>query len=228
MNKKSDITKILFSTFILIQVALTVLVFIFEKNRYSYVNVFRYSSIVLCFIVSCFSFKSKHNHYLICGLAFTLVADYFLLLKNNNYTIGILFFIVVQSMYFLYIHPKHWKISLVLRIGVSGVIFLVAFFALNVNDASAYVAIFYFTNLVMNTIDSYLNLDKQLILMAIGLTLFIGCDTFVGILNLKNFVKIDSEFFNMLVKNSVLILWLFYIPSQTLISLSSFYRKENK
>lgn len=224
--KKNKFVYILLIMFLTIEMFLTIFIFIVEKNKYFSLDWFRYSGVIICFLFSLLSFKNKHNHFLIAGLAFTIVADYFLIILNDYYIIGIAFFTIVQAMYFCYIMPKHWLTSLITRFSIAGIVSLFITFVLKVSDATSYAAIFYYTNLVMNAVDAFINKNKGLLLFAIGLVLFIGCDTFVGLFNLSDFIIIDSSAFKILEDNCVLIIWIFYLPSQTLISLSPFFRLE--
>ena len=144
---------------------------------------------------------------------------------DEYYTLGISIFIVVQALYFIYIQPKRWQLSLLIR----GVIFLIAVilvcFILEVHEASAYVAAFYFTNLFCNAIDAYIK-DRSLLLFAIGLTLFIGCDVMVMFFNLSHYINYSSSFVRVLVRFSQEGMWLFYLPSQTLIALSPLFKEK--
>lgn len=224
--KKNKFVYILLIMFLTIEMLLTIFIFIVEKNKYFSLDWFRYSGVIICFLFSLLSFKNKRNHFLIAGLAFTIVADYFLIIFNDYYIIGIAFFTIVQAMYFCYIMPKHWLASLITRFSIAGIVSLFITFVLKVSDATSYAAIFYYTNLVMNAVDAFINKNKGLLLFAIGLVLFIGCDTFVGLFNLSDFITINSSAFKALEDNCVLIIWIFYLPSQTLISFSPFFRLE--
>lgn len=225
MNKNKFLN-ILLIAFLAIETFLTIFIFIVQKNRYFALDWFRYGGVIICFLFSLLSFKNKHNHFLIAGLAFTIVADYFLIILNDYYIVGIAFFTIVQAMYFCYIAPKHWLASLITRFSIAGIVSLLITFVLKVSDATSYAAVFYYTNLVMNAVDAFINKNKSLLLFAIGLVLFIGCDTFVGLFNLSDFITINSSAFKILEDNCVLIIWIFYLPSQTLISLSPFLNVE--
>ena len=79
--------------------------FISISNKYTYSKCstyLKFSSILLCFIISLLLDSIGYNHkdVLLLQLArfFTLVADYFLIL-STNYILGVLFFSVVQLLY---------------------------------------------------------------------------------------------------------------------------------
>ncbi len=91
-------------------------------------------------------------------------------------------------------------------------------------------AILYFVSLVLNLIDS-INVYKltratKVKVFAIGLFLFILCDINVALYNLS---KIDVLSYNIPgIGLSSIGMWLFYLPSQVLISLSKFDLGQNQ
>ena len=229
MTIKNKVLLISISIFVFLQAALNIVLAlddIFDYFRSSTSDWIKYSSVIACFLMSTISFKAKKGYFVIAGLAFTLVADYFLLILDKHYEIGLSAFILAQTMYFLYIMPKHWSISLGIRFGLFGITALVLPLALDVKEASAFIAAFYFINLVMNTIDAYLTKDKGLSVIAIGLTFFIGCDIFVCLYNIKDYMAISNSFIKTLIDNSLLASFAFYIPSQTLICISPIFRQK--
>lgn len=226
MNKiirKSPIT-----CFIIVQLVLTIIIFIADKNDYFETTYIKYSGIILCFIASILSYKSKNKILVIGALAITLIADFFLLVLNKYYLIGIIAFIFVQFLYFLFIKPKNIVISISVRLGLFLIVLFVVLFGFNTSDLTVIVAIFYFVNLIMNAVDSWIKCKEGLLLFAIGLTLFIGCDISVGLHNLSSYLTINSLFINELIKISHLGMWLFYLPSQALIVLSLYIELPNK
>ncbi len=89
-------------------------------------------------------------------------------------------------------------------------------------------AVFYFSSLVINFIDSILinrsYRSKQIGVFSIGLGLFILCDINVGLFNMFKYIKTNEFVSNM----SGFAMWLFYLPSQVLISLSKYKFGYNK
>ena len=69
-------------------------------------------------------------------------------------------------------------------------------------------------------ISNKLRLWEAAALFALGLTLFVGCDVCVGIFNLPGLLP------DALYQFSRIGMWLFYLPSQVLIALSAYPRKE--
>ena len=227
MTNKHKRLLILISIFVFIQCAFNIIAFlidVYDWCKSDLAESIKYSSIVLCFIVSILAYKTKKGFLITAGLGFTLISDYFLLIRFDHFVLGVSIFILAHTCYFLFIEPKHWKLSLIIR----GAIFLVVTILVSVlieeKDASLYLAAFYFINLVMNTVDSYVSKDKGLLLFAIGLTFFIGCDIFVCFYNLNDYIDTSSEFIKKLIDFSYKGIWLCYIPSQTLISISAYFK----
>ena len=63
----------------------------------------KYLGIILCFIY-CLNNKNKYR---ITAMFFTVIADYFLLIKDDYYLVGVLSFIIVQALYYLYLNNKY-------------------------------------------------------------------------------------------------------------------------
>ena len=76
----------------------------------------------------------------------------------------------------------------------------------------------------MNMIDSWIG-GKKYLLLSIGLVLFIGCDVSVGFNNLSSYISYSSKFIDYMVDFSQLGMWLFYVPSQALITLSMYFKE---
>lgn len=163
----------------------------------------KYLGVLLCFVFAIYN-KDKYKS---ISLLFTLFADYFLLVLDNHYEIGVLSFILVQLVYaFLISSSNDQRInSIYIRIGVIVIgLFLLWYFdnytILNV------LTIIYFSNLLVNTILSY---RCNNVLLSVGLSLFLCCDICVGMHNILQ----TNTFFSFL-------MWFFYLPSQVLIVLS--------
>ena len=155
------------------------------------------------------------------ALIFTLIADSFLLLKNTYYEIGVSFFIITQLLYFFRLivgtdfNMKRINSSTITRVSLF-LIAVVSLLILNMFSILNLVVGFYFINLVMNLVDSIISTiklrkDKRRFLtglfFSIGLLLFIGCDVSLG---LSHLLGILSQY-----------IWLFYLPSQVIIVITS-------
>ena len=227
MAKKNKVLLLIISIFVFLQAVLNIFLVLEEfKNWFSsdLSDCIKYVSVIACFVMSTISLTTKKGHFIILGLAFTLIADYFLLILDDYYIIGLSAFIFTQTMYFLYIQPKHWKVSLIFRFGLFGIMALLLPLALKITEASAFLAAFYFINLVTNAVDAYASKNKGLLMLAIGLTFFIGCDIFVCLYNLKKYIDLPTDSIKAIRKIGFIGTWICYIPSQTLIAISPLFK----
>ena len=80
---------------------------------------------------------------------------------------------------------------------------------------------FYACMLVGNAVESFslVGRGKNFKIFAIGLCLFVCCDVCVGIYNIGSVLNVGLP--EILVEKSVLAAWVFYLPSQIMISLSA-------
>lgn len=140
-------------------------------------SIFKYSGIIMNFIFILsflISDKKIDNIPLSIGLFFTIISDYFLLLKNTevDYLIGVSFFIIVQISYFvrfllLYKLNKERCRYLIITISMRLILFSIAiviiknYFNEYLNDLNL-IVIFYFILLLGNFVDSiYLIRNKN-------------------------------------------------------------------
>lgn len=87
-------------------------------------------------------------------------------------------------------------------------------------------AVIYFTGLTINTIRAFAAAIKEsgdisMRLFAAGLLLFLLCDINVGLFNLSSFIELPRDIYSAVYSISSVLMWGFYTPSQTLISLSA-------
>ena len=184
------------------------------------------SSFKYCFPNS-FHTKPNDEYFIPFSLFFTLVSDYFLLINTdkNLYIFGVVIFIIVQLSYFIYIETLKknkisFLISLIFRIILSSILIIVL--SIIRFDLLSIVSACYFVELLMNFITSLslIKINKFFLIFSIGLLLFIGCDISVGLTNL--------DLFEGHIKNLVSnLMWIFYLPSQVLISFSNYINFKN-
>jgi len=169
-------------------------------------SLIKYAGIILCFVRVVY----KRNRIIALAFGLTMISDFFLLLLDRYYITGVCFFVLVQMTYLYYLHQQRCRQYLVPR----GVLFAVGAILLFVNrqtDALSVVTLFYFVNLLGNTMSSFSN--PELKMMSLGFVLFVCCDICVGLHNLLPYGRLyDVVSFCM---------WLFYLPSQILICLGS-------
>ncbi len=169
-------------------------------------SLIKYTGIVLCF------FRTIYKKSEIIALAFglTLISDFFLLLLNRYYAVGVSFFVLVQMTYLYFLYRENCNPYLVLR----GVLFVAGMILLLVNRQTSVlnvVTLFYFINLLGNALSSFSN--TKLRMMSLGFVLFVCCDICVGLNSLLSSGTL-YKFVNFG-------MWFFYLPSQVLICLGS-------
>lgn len=165
----------------------------------------KYLGIILCLLFSLYNKSLK----LFIAMFFTMLADLFLLVINDYYEIGLLFFIITQLTYLIYLTKlNNYKKFLLLRLIVFLFGLIILYFVDYINLLNILV-ILYFSNLLINTLQSF---TSNMNLLKIGLFLFVCCDVCVGLHNILNY--------GLLYDLVTLFMWIFYLPSQVLISLN--------
>lgn len=164
----------------------------------------KYIGIILCFL---YALIEKKQHISI-ALLFTLLADYSLLVLDNYYLIGVICFIFVQLIYYFYLKKNSY--SLFIRTRIIIYILIITISLIIKLDLLSATTLIYFSTLLLNTISSYTNAKMKVFSM--GLTLFVCCDICVGLYNILPF-----GILYIIVSK---LMWVFYLPSQVLISLS--------
>ena len=188
----------------------------------------RYTAITLA-CLCCFLFAQTSYSFLFTQLAliFTLVADYYLVyLQDVQQLPAMLSFSVVQIAYFLRLYfedenKTRRKVHLVLRAALSVAAIVVTLAVLGkACDAVAVVSMFYYANLILNAIFACISFSKNP-LLAIGLVLFILCDTVIGLSQIDTYLPVakDSLMYRIIFPSFDLA-WAFYLPSQALLAVS--------
>ena len=190
-----------------------------------------YPAICLCLayaLTNC----CRAEPWLLGGLACTAGADFFLLICDPIQRLwGMVFFLGTQACYGAKLHQGgrlKWLLP-VRAVATAGVV-AVAFAVLKENtDALAIVSICYYVNLALNIVGAFARFREGR-LFAIGLVLFLLCDTVVGLQVMGELylpIGEDSLLHRILYPN-VNLAWLFYLPSQVLIALSSGKQKNKE
>ena len=141
---------------------------LFTESNFYYVHI-QFSAVALAFLF-CFVFFENSKSYIFTQLAllFTLISDYFLVLRGaEQKAVAMTFFSMVQIFYFLRIYSedrshKRKKIHLILRaaLGIASLPLTAIVLGERV-DIVALITVFYFVNLALNVIFSYLNFRKS-------------------------------------------------------------------
>ena len=207
--------KVFLSMFVAAEAALYIAFLVCDLcNRFSNVStVFKYASVLICFLVSLSGISEKGGKYVALALAFTVCADLFLLVLDNFYVIGVALFCPVQIIYALRLHRMRAKKPLlILRLLLSGAMLAVSF-AVEISVLNALIS-FYFPQLVCNAIESISAKNR---LFSVGLWLFVCCDICVGLSNITFPFPVSGTVVSII----QILMWAFYLPSQVLIVLSS-------
>ena len=217
LDKKQEATL----TFCFIGISCVLYYFILTASGLS-LTLASYTAIVGCFV---FAFSRGQNKFITGGLACTVGADFFLVVCDPIQQFwGMVFFLGAQSLYAAMLHRSHpGKTLIFIRLGLIAIAEIITVAILKGNtDPLAVISICYYVNLVFNIILAFLQF-KRYPLFAIGLVFFLLCDTVIGL-------QVMSGGYLPIPKGSLLhtiifapfnLAWLFYLPSQVLISLSS-------
>lgn len=239
-NIKSNAIKILLTIDFIIYLFILVMDFFQIQSLYKYSSNIKFISIVICFAITLFI--SKHNIYdrvditiLRLALFFTTVADFNMVILQNN-KVGILFFIIVQSLYIIrhgrfidingQVQYKHKDIYMFILY-----IFIFVFIK-NINIFSREntilsLALMYTLLLIQSLITAYKTFNNNFFqpvtckIISIGITLFFLCDLNVGFSNIS-FYLLNIQHIKNLENIFLPLIWFFYLPSQILISLSGY------
>ena len=175
----------------------------------------KYAGILLCLAFACRAAARGGDRLVPPALACTALADLFLLVLNRHYLLGVAIFLAVQTLYLLRLRRAGAGNGWWLRSGLA-LLLALAVYALGLASALNLLACLYFSQLLSNTCLAWTLRGRAWRLFALGLTLFVGCDVCVGLFNLSGLVP------DTLYQFARVGMWLFYLPSQVLITLSAF------
>ena len=199
-------------------------------------TILKFLGIVLCFLYALLRVEKKNQDTILMTFAlfFTVCADVCLLL-TDYYNMGLLFFCMVQVIYFIRIRRyDQRKISsaLGLRGAFFGLVLILIFFLEIPVDVLLILTMFYFINICSNTIASLRanRIDErskgehskhQWKLYTVGMVLFLLCDINVGIYNISSYLPLENSFYQRIYSIAMIAMWFFYLPAQVLIAKSS-------
>lgn len=226
MKDKRDVDSVIMYSYIGVETLLYI-IFVLQDLWNVPSSVTKYLSICICVLAALYLMIEKGEMLILGAMAFTLLADTFLLLLDEYYILGVLAFCVVQTLYAGRLVSKSSGKSIVPRI----VLFFVALVIINsfgVMDMLTVACAWSFSQLVSNVMHAFLirNKFKGGWHFVIGLLLFLGCDTCVGLNNLMEYIP---EFpFSGIIPLAAFCMWIFYLPAQVLIVLSFWKTNRNK
>jgi hypothetical protein len=212
--------------FSLIQAVLFFLVQITHGKANIFVS---YLVVLLCCLFASLYFE-KTNKYVFTQIALicTLIADLFLVVIHPIMQLpSMIFFSITQICYFLrlYFNSKseiEKRTHLIIRATSSVIAIIITVIALKEKtDALSIISIFYYANLIINIVFAFIQY-KSSNLFAIGLLLFFGCDTIIGInvLLTQYITSPNAQAICNAIFGSLNLAWIFYVPSQTMLTLS--------
>jgi len=195
-------------------------------------DIVKYLGVITAFVhalIMCVKFRGTRRILITAALFFTALADIFLLFFPDRYIPGLASFCVVQTIYTIMTTKRSETIKRFLipcaiaLIGIC-VAFISGFLSSDPRMFFLMIMLPYYAVLfALNTVRSWKIFhrsgSREDFIFALGLTLFILCDINVLIRNLNGF-------FPQLVPQSftsaaIFLTWIFYLPSQVLISLLS-------
>lgn len=193
-------------------------------------DILKFAWVACCFAVTFFrltvaclrqdrSAAVCRDRVLLClAMGFTTAADFCMVIQRKDIT-GLYCFLAVQLLYFVRLRRRGreliWQaaaaLCLCLGLGMAGVSL----------GWEGVLGVCYFTLFIGNLTVAFSCLRGRERLFAWGLFLFILCDIHVGLMNLGQFLTLPPVYERRVVPYCERILWLFYLPSQVLISVSS-------
>jgi len=214
---------------------LTIDIFPWDSNlasNYFNSNLLKFLSILLCFITSLIAYpidNQPRNIFLLqLGLLFTVMADYIFLIYDADYQLAIGLFSIVQIIYSLrYRRGEELK-----RLLKYLSIFFIVLISFRIGrmfcplDFLIFMGIFYLICFLISLKDA-IKLNKILQedvsrRIVSGMVLFFLCDLSLGL----NYLLTEGYFNGILVDKikdlASLSVWIFYLPSQLLLSLSGY------
>jgi hypothetical protein len=156
------------------------------------------------------------------------MADLFLVVIHPiRQLLAMIFFSFVQICYFLRLYfntesEKEKRIHLILSSSASIIAIIITIIVrTEKTDAVSIISMFYYANLIINIVFAFV-LYQSSKLFAIGLLLFLGCDTLVGINALVNqyVTSPNAQAISNAIFGSLNLAWIFYVPSQVMLALS--------
>ena len=209
-------------------VALAVLIATTALNavrEYDAVRPIEFLTVPLCLIFTMVTLRGGTDKTIVlCAFVCTTIADLFMILLEKYFEVSLVFFAAAQLIYCARIqlfrkNKKYSAIALSVRAALSVIVCAIAATAFQGETALIILAAFYFTNLALNAAEALISTRGGVknILFFAGLILFMGCDICVGLNSgYMAGIRISSGALYAV----IILIWLFYIPSQILLALS--------
>lgn len=169
------------------------------------------------------------GNFLRIAMLFTLWADYYLVYADEvNKLAGVTVFIGTQAFIFLHIlfidKDKTVRTAhIITRISLTLILVIAGLIILGKNaDALSIISTAYYANLCVNAIFAH-RIGRGGIILTVGLIFFALCDINVGLSALNDIYAggfPEGSLLYQLLYTPIDLVWVFYIPSQTLIPLA--------
>ena len=136
------------------------------------------------------------------------------------------FFVGTQTCYFIRLFINQTKkerlIHIIVRLCFSAFAVILTALVLKENtNFLSLISLFYYANLIVNIVFAFIQVKVSPI-FAIGLLLFSFCDIFVGLSLIGDFISLSqNSIIHQINAIPLNMAWLFYVPSQTLLALST-------
>ena len=179
----------------------------------------KYGGVLLCLLFALACALRGGDRPVPLALALTAGADWFLLVRNDHYAVGVALFLCVQTVYFLRLRRDGTPAAVPLRAGLALGAGL-GLYTLGLASPLNLLAGLYFSQLVSNALLAWTKRGRRRRAFAAGLTLFMGCDLCVGLFNV---LSVDHPLYGAVSVG----MWFFYLPSQILIALSALPEKRH-
>ncbi len=188
----------------------------------------KYAGVLLCLAVAAsmiWFYRDKDAVILTCALVFTAISDLFILVLDDYYQIGLVTFIATQTVYLYRLYRDRMdkiKITVLIRVLLMALMLAVVDVIMadngGLNFMLAEVCV-YIIMLAGNVVDAFILCGRGFknILFAVGLLLFLCCDICVGLDNAVGIIGLNLGAAGRPIQ---FLIWVFYMPSQVLITLS--------
>lgn len=228
MYETKKINIVLLAVFIFIETALYVIIM---ENLLSPIRHFCYLSVIICFLFTLYNYKNSSNSKLMFyAVCFTLVADLCLVLlevKDMSFAMTVFTFthITYGVREMKNSQKKVNRISLAVRIILSVILIILGKVVMkNGFNYLIFITMIYFANILSNVAFSFFENKKDL-LFIIGLILFLFCDIYTGF-GFLDLTLAENSFLQKLLYPHFNAIWLFYLPAQTVLAISTFKKSE--
>lgn len=197
-------------------------------------NQLKFLSVFLCLILSLLPDPSSHESrgldLLRLGLFLTIIADYIFLIHQDNYSLALGLFCLVQLIYSIRYRGRD-GLKMILRFIILFLVILILYRIIDRRlgeiDFQIVLAIFYgicFGLSLWEATKRYRREPNKVgnRMIVYGMILFLLCDLNLGVHYILGVLKASGEVIDFLRNISVISIWVYYLPSQILLALSGF------